>query len=968
MAERVIDSLITEFVFKGDSEGLSRMEKRLDSFTSKAKDAGKTVFGIGAAGTAAVVAMFPAIHEFEDIMGRISGAAHISPADLDSLRAFMKELEGREGIAHSINEIAAGAENLAKQGKSLEEVKNILPNVLFLANAEGISVEAAIDATTKAMGSYKVPAEDAARVTNLLQEAAAGSNASVEGLGNLFEKVGGLAESTGVPMKELAGIYATMRDNGVGAEQATTAIQKVITTLKAPSDAAKKAMKDMGVDYAVVSDLIHQGKLTDAVQVLVDAGMSQGDAIKLFGEEAGKIAAQFPGMIADIDATTESFGKNATAAEDASKRVDEGLPGSWKDVKDALVAAAVEMGDAGLTGALTYLMGKVSDAIRWFTNLDEGIKRTILWTVGIMAGLGALAAVITSVVLVVKGAAVILGFLAAAIGLVSVPVILAVAAIAALGGAIWYFWDEIKLAWAWIKDVFDGAVKNVKEAGANLRQAWTEIVVSWKETWDSISDYFKRKIDAVEKLWEDFKNFFSGDDDPVQDRVDGLTAEPRPGLFDSLKSSWNVFALDGDPVQDRVSTLDGTPRPGLFDSLKSSWNVFALDGDPVQDRVSTLDGTPRPGLFNSLRSLWNAFVLDGDPVQDRVSTLDGTPRPGLFDSLKSSWNVFALDGDPVQDRVSTLDGTPRPGLFDSLRSLWNVFALDGDPVQDRVSSLTAKPRPGLFDSLKGLWNVFALDGDPVQDRVSTLDGTPRPGLFDSLRSLWNVFALDGDPVQDRVSTLTAKPRPGLFDSLRSLWNVFALDGDPVQDRVSSLTAKPRPGLFNSLRSLWNVFALDGDPVQDRVSTLDGTPRPGLFDALTDLWDSLTFTGNPILDALKSAFDAINIRELVPDALWRVLEWAGVVDGGSAPVASDTAATPTPPPAPTAVGQAPTFAYPQSGSITTRQTFGTVNAPITVNVPQGSNPEETSRAVKQGVEEGMRSIWGNFSEDFADAAA
>ncbi len=173
--------------------------------------------------------------------------------------------------------------------------------------------------------------------------------------------------------------------------------------------------------------------------------------------------------------------------------------------------------------------------------------------------------------------------LATALGLPVAAVGAIVAAVAALGLAVWYWWDEIKAACAWLWDLVVAGFDAMLDAAVAV--------------WDGVKSAAVDAWDAVVAAWEGVTSFFAGLFDAVREGVesfwDWMTAAPGRA-WDGLVSVWSGFSDFFSGIVDRVKGY----FKGLWDGVKNgaadAWNsVKGWFGFGEDEGAGSADLSPR---------------------------------------------------------------------------------------------------------------------------------------------------------------------------------------------------------------------------------------------------------------------------------------------------------------------------------------------------------------------------------------
>ncbi len=374
------------------SQALERERQRLAAVTraqasyEKAKDAGAKLRGGGTAALAgAAVAGYasgrflsPAVG-FDTDMSRVMALTRMDKGDgrFTDLREQAKKL-GAE-TAFSSSDAAQGQAFLAMAGFTPEAIQAALPGVLDTAIAGGalsgdISLGETADIGASVLKQFGLQATDMGRVGDVLAGTFTRSSTNLRALGDTMKYAGPVASALGISLEEAAAMAGVLANNGLRGSDAGTAMRASLTRLSAPTGAAAKALKELGVSVAD-----SRGKLRPVEQILGDlykATKKYGDTdqISFFKDIAGEEAmvglqtlvksvgsGDLQRLIAELK---KAQGESASTA----KKMSDNLGGDISNLSSAWEGLQIQISDT--------VNGPLRSLVQW---LDETISRVTVW-------------------------------------------------------------------------------------------------------------------------------------------------------------------------------------------------------------------------------------------------------------------------------------------------------------------------------------------------------------------------------------------------------------------------------------------------------------------------------------------------------------------------------------------------------------------------------------------------------------
>lgn len=374
------------------SQALERERQHLAAVTraqasyEKAKETGAKLRGSGTAAVAgAAVAGYasgrflsPAVG-FDTDMSRVMALTRMDKGDgrFTDLREQAKKL-GAE-TAFSSSDAAQGQAFLAMAGFTPEAIRAALPGVLDTAIAGGalsgdISLGETADIGASVLKQFGLQATDMGRVGDVLAGTFTRSSTNLRALGDTMKYTGPVAAALGISLEEAAAMAGVLANNGLRGSDAGTAMRASLTRLSAPTGAAAKALKELGVSVAD-----SRGKLRPLEQILGDlykATKKYGDTdqISFFKDIAGEEAmvglqtlvksvgsGDLQRLIAELK---KAQGESASTA----KKMSDNLGGDISNLSSTWEGLQIQISDT--------VNGPLRSLVQW---LDETISRVTVW-------------------------------------------------------------------------------------------------------------------------------------------------------------------------------------------------------------------------------------------------------------------------------------------------------------------------------------------------------------------------------------------------------------------------------------------------------------------------------------------------------------------------------------------------------------------------------------------------------------
>lgn len=432
-------------------------------------------------------------------------------------------------------DIIATTQSLDQYQQEADETARQLAELNGAAKAAGDSIEEnAEQAKTGAekLDEFGNRAQAVADKTKALSAAAAVLGAAL--LSNAYKSAQAaddldtLSKQTGFSVEELQKMQYASDLVDVSMDTMTGSIKKL--TSKMSSGAA--VFDELGVSIYDAD-----GNMRDATDVWYDSlealskveNETERDALSM--ELFGKSAMDMAGIVDDGGAALKELGQEAEDAGlilgqdgvDAANEFNDAMDKLKARTQGALLKAGATLAKV-LAPALEKIVAAVTKAVSWFANLDGKTQKLILVIVGLVAAISPVAAILSKI-----GAAV--NLVNTAFTLLSGPIGIAVAAIAAaiaIGILLYKNWDTIKAKaqelWQNITATFEAIKTAITEKVTAAKDA---AVNKFTEIKNGIADRVNAAKTAVSETFNNIKT-------AISDKVNAILATVSD-VFEKVK-------------------------------------------------------------------------------------------------------------------------------------------------------------------------------------------------------------------------------------------------------------------------------------------------------------------------------------------------------------------------------------------------------------------------------------------------
>lgn len=382
-----------DVIFTGLGNRFRLLARDLRSFTAQLS----VVSGIG--GYMSVRAFIDTAGDFEQRMEIIKALSESTSGEMRGLEEQTISLGS--STARTAGEIAQGALELQKMGRSISEIQTILPSVTDFSIAADQSVAQAANTAGSVMMQFRMNAGDTERIMDALTRGANQSAADVGDFSIALSYAGQQAFNANVSLERTIALMRIASNAGIPGSRLGTGLQSVLNDIYMPNMRQHRMFRQLGIEtreatgelrdlYAVLQDIFDKIPQNRWNLFEVD---TQNYLMALRGQGVDAIRA------AENDQISRQAGEAARTAEARMR----GLKGALDALGGAFDALMIKAGEAGVTGLLTRFFRQMGE---WVASLSQASTQTIMFGAAlaglalalgpVMFLLGALLALITS--------------------------------------------------------------------------------------------------------------------------------------------------------------------------------------------------------------------------------------------------------------------------------------------------------------------------------------------------------------------------------------------------------------------------------------------------------------------------------------------------------------------------------------------------------------------------------------------
>ena len=584
----------------------------------KLKTVGDSVTNVGEKfmpATAAVVGLGAAAvktaADFDSGMSKVAAISGATGDDLQALRDKAREMGSKTKF--SASEAAEAMEYMAMAGWKTTDMLGGIEGIMNLAAASGESLATTSDIVTDALTAFGLKADDAGHFSDVLAAASSNANTNVSMMGETFKYAAPIAGALGFSVEDTAEAIGLMANAGIKGSQAGTSLRTIMNNLAGEVKICGSALGEVTIQTTNAD-----GSMRELSDILADcrgafSQLSESEQAAAAEALVGKNA--MSGFLALMNAAPEDIDKLSSAIENCDGKsaemaatMQDNLAGQLTILKSQLEELAISFGEI-LMPAIRSIVSGIQGFVDKLNSMDETTKKVIVTIALIVAAIGpvlivvgkVISAVGTIMTIVPKVAAAIKAVKGAFAGLNAVmaanPIILVIAAIAALVAAFIYLWntsDEFRQFWIdlW-ENIKEVAIAVWEAISTFFSQAWEAIKSTAETVWNGIKDFFTG-------LWEGITTLFT----TVVTAIATFLSSAWTGIQTTATTVWNAIKGFIDGIWNGIKTTITSVATAIGSAVSNAWNGIKNTVTNLSNGAKTAATT----AFNNMKSAISSTV------------------------------------------------------------------------------------------------------------------------------------------------------------------------------------------------------------------------------------------------------------------------------------------------------------------------------------------------------------------------
>lgn len=687
----------------------------------------------------------------KDAMSTVNGQ---SVNTMDTLSKLAKKM-GAE-TAFSASECAEALNYLALAGYDTQQMCDTLPTVLNLAAAGDIALADASDMVTDAMSALGMGVDEAETMVDQMAKTASTTNTSVAQLGEGILTIGATAKSIKGGTAELNTALGILANNGIKGAEGGTHLRNIILSLQNPTDKAAAQMEALGLSvYDSEGNMRSMNDILGDLNKSMD-GMTSAEKSNIISTIFNKTdLSSVNALLANTGETWDSLQKSITDSGGAAQQMADtqldNLQGQITILKSALEGLAISFGEL-LMPAIKQIVGWVQKFVDWLNGLSEGTKKTVVTIALLAAALGPVLIVIGKVISAVGTIMTIVPKIAGVINTVkgafaalnttmlANPIVLIIAAIAALVAAFIYLWNNCDgFRQFWI-DLWE----NVKQVAITV---WNAIKAFFSQVWEAIKTIFSTVFEVIKTLITTYFNLYKTIIETVFNVIKTVITTIWNAIKGVFTTVFNVIKTLVTTYFNIYKTIIQTVLTVIQTVITTVWNTIKTVITTVLNAIKTIFST----VWNAIKTIISAVVsgikglITGDftAVKNSITTIMNT----IKSTISTIWNTIKSTISTVLGAIKGAVTSVFNGIVNAVKgamgNVLNAVKSGFSNVKSHITGLASQAFTWGKDLIMGIVNGIKSCIGAVGDAVKS--------VADKIKSFLHFSVPDEGPLTDYES-------------------------------------------------------------------------------------------------------------------------------------------------------------------------------------------------------------------------
>ena len=765
---------------------------------NKMQTTGKNIIGALMPISGVIVGGIKNFADYDDAVTQLSRTSGLTGNDLDAMKANLATLSDQ--LALSETDVTNIASSVAAYGISgVKDISGVTKVAAQMGVAlENVSAEDAAASLAKFSNITGFVIEDSDKLGSCIAGLENSSAAYASEIMEVNNRIGGMCSAVKMTAPEISAWSTTMISGGMSAELAGSNFTKFQGELSAACSQGGEAVQGFADVAGMSADNFVQLYKTDATAAteaflkgltrIENGGGSVAatlDDLNLGGTEQLRMmqilmaATKDTGDgYSDLDKymkiANEEFDKGTALQEEfdeASKSVGfaiQKVVSELKDTSDA-IGNALKPAIVDIADKFTEWLGKVQTFVQEHPKVVQGITAIVAGAMafggvalvvgkfvsaigGIVSGIGTAISAVSSIASAISG-------LGGVIGLLTNPITLVIAGIAAFAAAFVYCWNNVEGFKEKVTEAFNTVCSIVSSVVSTI---WDVIQTIWGAIKPFVTDVFQGcaeiigevftiildiVVPIVEGIWNTIQAVWSAIKPFVEDLFNGI-AEYLGGIWDTIysviKGALDIIkaVMDGDwgAIKDIVINM----VDGIKDGIERTWDGIKQIISTVLDAIKSVISSAWEGIKSAISSaldaiksvissVWEGIKSAISSVLDAIKSVVSSAWDGIKSTASSVWEAIKGTISGAWEGIKSTISSAIEGVKTTLSGAWesvkSTASSAWEGIKSTASSVWKGIKSAITSPIKSAWEKVSDIVDKIKSAFKNMNiSIPKPKL------------------------------------------------------------------------------------------------------------------------------------------------------------------------------------------------------------------------------------------------
>ena len=735
---------------------LSSVGDSMINVGNKMQSTGKNIMGALAPISGAIVGSVKSFADYDDAMSHLSRTSGLTGKDLEAMKASIANMSNELGLSEA--DVAGIAASVAAYGVSgvadLSEVTKAAAQMQVAF--EGVSAEEAAGSIAKFGSITGLSMKEASNLGSCLGALENSSQAMAGDILELNNRIGGMGAAVGMTAPDISAWSTLLINGGMSAELAGSNFSKfqgVLSAACSKGGAAVQGFADVAGMSAEQFVQLYQTDATGATEAFLqglnkieDGGGSVVSTLEDLGLSGTEQVRMMQVLMAAADGTGKEMSdlqKYMSIANDEfyrGKALQEEFDEASKTIGFALQKVKTELEDTGkafaiaLEPAITDVANKFTEwlgKVQTFVQEHPKVAQGITGIVTAAMAFGGVALVVGKFVSAIGGihegigkAALKIGEfmsniggLSGAIGLLTNPITLVIAGIAAFAAAFVYCWNNVEGFKEKVTEAFNTVCSIVSGVVSTV---WDVIQTVWGAIKPFVVDVFSGiatiigevftiildiVVPVVEGIWNTIQAVW-GAIKPYVEAIFGGIADYLGGIWDVIysviKGALDIIkaVMEGDwgAIKDIVINM----VEGIKDGVQRTWDGIKQVVSTVLDGIKSVVSSAWEGIKSAISSALDAIKSVVSSIWEGIKSKISSVLDGIKSVVSSAWEGIKSTVSSALEGVKSVASNAWNNIKSTASSAFESVKSTASSVWNGIKSAITRPIESAKNTVLGI--------------------------------------------------------------------------------------------------------------------------------------------------------------------------------------------------------------------------------------------------------------------------